>query len=68
MRYINFKILAGNKYNCDETISSALCVVQLEEDKLRMEQGGNDENNNDIEVMNNYICYQEDDYGNIIQS
>ena len=68
MRYINFKILAGNKYNCDETISSALCVVQLEEDKLRMEQGGNDENNNDIEVMNNYICYQEDDHGNIIQS
>ncbi len=32
--YINFRL--DKNYNCDETISSALCIVMLEEEKARL--------------------------------
>lgn len=66
MAFINFKIIPGKKYNCDETISSALCVVQLEEDKLMMEAGVyDDEERVNENVLSEYGGYQEDDQGNI---
>ena len=66
--FANFKIVPGKKYNCDQTISSALCVVQLEEDKLQMEAGrygsSSDEYDSD-NVLESYGAYVEDEEGNI---
>ena len=68
MAFVNFKIIPGKKYNCDQTISSALCVVQLEEDKMKMEAGCYDDENkdrNEREVLENYNTFCEDEDGNI---
>jgi hypothetical protein len=58
--YINFKLDAN--YNCDETISSALCIVQLEEEKAKMANTEYLEN----EDSSMFFEYTEDENGSII--
>lgn len=59
--FINFRYHPD--YNCDETISSALCVVQLEEEKMKMSSGDFSEEENNIKE---YFMFTKDEYGNII--
>lgn len=66
---IKFKLLAHGQFNCDPTISGALCTVQLEEDKLRIEAGAYDDEFIQSEsALSDYICFAEDSDGGIISS
>lgn len=60
--FIKFKLV--DEYNCDETISSALCVVQLEEEKLKMSSVETNDANSDS--YDEFFSYALDDEGNII--